>query len=125
MSALCFLIVLCGFLLLNVPYAPVWALFTAVVDAIPVLGTGTVLLPWSLVCFLQGDHPMAIGLLGIYAVAFLARSILEPRLVGDQLGLDPLMALAALYVGYKVWGFVGMLLSPMLCVTAMELIQEK
>ena len=125
LSALCFLIVLCGFLLLNVPYAPVWALFTAVVDAIPVLGTGTVLLPWSLICFLQGDHPMAIGLLGIYAVAFLARSILEPRLVGDQLGLDPLMALAALYVGYKVWGFVGMLLSPMLCVTAMELIQEK
>jgi sporulation integral membrane protein YtvI len=125
LSALCFLIVLCGFFLLNVPYAPIWALFTAVVDAIPVLGTGTVLIPWSLVCFLQGNHPQAIGLLGIYVVAFLARTILEPRLVGTQLGLDPLMTLAALYAGYRVWGFGGMLLSPLLCVTAMELIAAK
>ena len=125
LSVLCFLIVLCGFLLLKIPYAPLWALFTAVVDAVPVLGTGTVLIPWSLVCFLQGAHPMAIGLLGIYAVAFLARTVLEPRLVGNQLGLDPLMTLAALYVGYRVWGFGGMLLSPLLCVTAMELMNAK
>ena len=125
LSALCFLIVLCGFFLLKVPYAPIWALFTAVVDAIPVLGTGTVLIPWSLVCFLQGNHPMAIGLLGIYVVAFLARTVLEPRLVGNQLGLDPLMTLVALYAGYRVWGFGGMLLSPLLCVTAMELIAAK
>lgn len=125
LSALCYLILLCGFLLLKIPYAPVWALFTAVVDSVPVLGTGTVLIPWSLVCFLQGDHPQAIGLLVIYATAFLARTILEPRLVGDQLGLDPLMTLVALYAGYQVWGFGGMLLSPLLCVTAMELIATK
>lgn len=125
LSALSFLIVLCGFWLLKISYAPLWALFTAVVDAIPVLGTGTVLIPWSLVCFLQGDQPQAIGLLGIYIVAFLARTILEPRLVGDQLGLDPLMTLVALYAGYKVWGFGGMLLAPLLCVTAMELMKAK
>ena len=125
LSALSFLIVLCGFWLLKIPYAPVWALFTAVVDAIPVLGTGTVLIPWSLVCFLQGNHPQAIGLLGIYVAAFLSRTILEPRLVGNQLGLDPLMTLVALYAGYRVWGFGGMLLSPLLCVTAMELIAAK
>lgn len=125
LSALSFGIVLCGFWLLNISYAPLWALFTAVVDAIPVLGTGTVLIPWSLVCFLQGQQSQAIGLLGIYVVAFLARTILEPRLVGDQLGLDPLMTLVALYVGYKVWGFGGMLLAPLLCVTAMELIKAK
>ena len=125
LSALSFLIVLGGFLLLKIPYAPIWALFTALVDAIPVLGTGTVLIPWSLVCFLQGNHPQAIGLLGIYVVAFLARTILEPRLVGDQLGLDPLMTLAALYAGYRIWGIGGMLLSPLLCVTAMELMAAK
>ena len=125
LSALSFLIVLGGFLLLKIPYAPIWALFTAVVDAIPVLGTGTVLLPWSLVCFLQGNHPQAIGLLGLYLVAFLARTILEPRLVGDQLGLDPLMTLAAMYTGYRIWGFGGMLLAPALCVTAMELMAAK
>lgn len=125
LSALCFFIVLCGFLLLKIPYAPAWALFTAVVDAVPVLGTGTILIPWSLVCFLQENHPMAIGLLGIYGVAFLARTVLEPRLVGNHLGLDPLMTLVALYAGYRVWGFGGMLLSPLLCVTAMELIAAK
>ena len=125
LSALSFLIVLCGFLLLKISYAPLWALLTAVVDAIPVLGTGTVLIPWSLVCFLQGNQPQAIGLLGIYVVAFLARTILEPRLVGGQLGLDPLMTLVALYVGFKVWGFGGMLLAPLLCVTTMELIKAK
>ena len=122
LSLLCFFIVLCGFLLLKIPYAPVWALFIAVVDAVPVLGTGTVLIPWSLVCFLQSNHPQAIGLLGIYAVSFLARTVLEPRLVGDQLGLDSLMTLCALYAGYRVWGFGGMLLAPVLCVAAMELI---
>ena len=125
LSALSFAIVLCGFWLLKISYAPLWALFTAVVDAIPVLGTGTVLIPWSLVCFLQGDQVQAIGLLGIYVVAFLARTILEPRLVGGQLGLDPLMTLVALYAGYKIWGFGGMLLAPLLCVIAMELINAK
>lgn len=125
LSVLCFGILLCGFFLLRIPYAPILALFAALVDAIPVLGTGTVLIPWSLVSFLQGDQAQAIGLLGIYAVAFLSRTVLEPRLVGDQLGLDPLMTLVALYAGYRVWGFGGMLLSPLLCVTAMELIQAK
>lgn len=125
LSALCLLILLCGFFLLKVPYAPILALFIALVDAIPVLGTGTVLIPWSLVCFLQGDQAQAIGLLGIYAAAFLARTVLEPRLVGDQLGLDPLMTLVALYAGYRIWGFGGLLLAPLLCVTAMELIAVK
>lgn len=125
LSALSFLLVLGGFLLLRIPYAPLWALFTAVVDAIPVLGTGTVLIPWSLVCVLQGDQAQALGLLGIYIVAFLARTILEPRLVGDQLGLDPLMTLAALYAGFKVWGFGGMLLAPVLCVATMEFWKAK
>ena len=125
LSALSFLIVLLGYMLLRVSYAPLWALFTALVDAIPVLGTGTVLIPWSLVSFLQGEHVRAIGFLGIYLIAFLARTILEPRLVGGQLGLDPLMTLVALFTGYRIWGFGGMLLAPLLCVTAMELINAK
>lgn len=121
LSGLSFLIVAAGLLILGVSYAPLWALLIALVDAIPVLGTGTVLIPWSAVYLIQGQHIRAIGLLGIYVVAFLSRSILEPRLVGRQLGLDPLMTLVALYVGYRIWGFAGMLLSPLLCVAATEL----
>ena len=123
LSALSFLIVLAGLLLLRVSYAPVWAFFIALVDAIPVLGTGTVLLPWSLICLLQEDPIRAVGLLGIYITAMLSRTILEPRLVGKQLGLDPLVTLIALYIGYQLWGIGGMLLSPLLCVAATELVK--
>lgn len=122
---LCFLIIGTGLLLLRVPYAPVWAFLIALVDAIPILGTGTVLLPWCLISLLQGESVKAIGLLGIYIVALLSRSILEPRLVGKQLGLDPLITLAALYVGFQLWGIIGMLLSPMICVAVMELIRAR
>lgn len=121
LSGLCFCIVSLGLLILGVPYAPVWALGIALVDAIPVLGTGTVLLPWALVGLLQGNHVLALGLAGIYVTAVLSRSVLEPRLVGRQLGIDPLMTLMALYIGYQIWGFGGLLLSPVLCAAATEL----
>ena len=120
LTALCFLVVAAGLLLLRVPYGLLWALLIALVDAIPVLGTGTVLLPWALICFLHGQSVRALGLLGIYVTAMLSRSILEPRLVGRQLGLDPLVTLIALYTGYQLWGIGGMLLSPIICVAALE-----
>jgi len=120
LTALCFLIVAAGLLLLRVSYWPLWAFLIALVDAIPVLGTGTVLLPWALICFLQGQTVQAIGLLATYVAAMLSRSILEPRLVGKQLGLDPLVTLVALYTGYQLWGIGGMLLSPVICVAAVE-----
>lgn len=114
-----------GLLLLRIPYALVWALVVALVDAVPVLGTGTVLLPWSLILFLQGDNARSIGLLGLYAVISLTRSVLEPKLVGRELGLDPLVTLFALYIGYKLWGIGGMILSPLLAVTAIQLVSGR
>lgn len=116
---------LLGFLLLRIPNAPLYALGVSLVDAFPVLGTGTVLLPWSLLCFLRKDTARAIGLLGIYATVTLTRSILEPKLVGRHLGMDPLATLIALYAGYKLWGLAGMFLAPMLAVTALQLVPEK
>lgn len=120
LSGVSFLILTVGFLLLRIPYAPIWAALTALVDALPLLGSGAVLLPWALICLLQGDHFLSIGLLVVYAAAMLTRSTLEPRLVGKQLGLDPLLTLITLYAGYRVWGFWGMLLSPMIAVAAGE-----
>ena len=120
LSLLTLVIVTIGLLVLQVPYAPLWAIGISLVDAVPILGTGTVMLPWALVCFLQGNTLRAIGLVCTYAVAALSRSVLEPRLVGRQLGLDPLVTLAALYAGYQLWGIGGMILSPMLAVAAMQ-----
>lgn len=114
LSAVTFCIVSAGFLLMGVSYAPFWALLVAVVDAVPVLGTGTVLLPWALVALIQGNSLRAVGLLLTYAVALLTRTILEPKLVGKHLGLDPLVTLLCLYAGYRLWGIGGMILTPML-----------
>lgn len=125
LMGLTLLILLLGFLLLRIPHAPLWALGVAAVDAFPVLGTGTVLLPWSLLCLLQQDTARAIGLLGLYVTITLTRSLLEPKLVGRHLGLDPLATLMALYIGYKLWGIGGMILSPLLAVTALQLVPER
>lgn len=114
-----------GFLLLRVGYGPLWAVLVALVDAIPVLGTGTVLIPWSLVCFLRQDGGRALGLLGLYAVVALTRSMLEPRFVGRQLGLDPLLTLIALYTGFRLWGFAGMLLMPLAAMTAVKIVKRE
>jgi len=110
-----------GFLILRIPQGLLWAILISLVDALPVLGTGTVLIPWSLVSFLRGDSLLAFGLLGTYICAAVLRSVLEPRLVGKQLGLDPLVTLMALYGGYQLWGLPGMLLSPLLAVTVTQL----
>ena len=113
-----------GLVLLRIPYVPLWAAAVALVDAFPILGTGTVLLPWALVCFLQGDSARAVGLLGVYGVISLTRSVMEPKLLGDNMGLDPLLTLLALYAGFRLWGFGGMILAPVLAVTAVQLTRE-
>jgi len=103
-----------GFLLLRIPYGVLWAVPVALVDAVPMLGTGVVLIPWALVVFLQGKTVMGIGLLLLCVVTMVLRRILEPKLVGKQLGLDPLLTLVFLYAGYRFWGFLGMILAPLL-----------
>lgn len=123
LSGLTFCVAALGFALLGIRQWPLWAALTALVDAVPLLGTGTVLLPWSLICLLQGNGGRALGLLLTYLAALLLRTTLEPRLVGRQLGLDPLVTLLALYAGYKIWGIGGMILSPLLAVTATQLLR--
>lgn len=115
-----FCILTLGFFLLQITHPLLWAAATCLVDILPVLGTGTVLIPWSVVCFLQGDSLRGIGLLAIYAAVSLLRSVLEPRLVGKQLGLDPLVTLLAIYAGYRLWGLPGMLMAPVLAVAAAQ-----
>ena len=114
-----------GFLLLRIPYGILWALCVALVDAVPILGTGTVLVPWAAVSLLQGENLQAIGLLCTYGAALMTRTVLEPKLMGSQLGLDPLATLGALYVGYRFWGFPGLLLTPILASAAKNLITAK
>ena len=124
LTVVTWLILTGGFILLAIPYAPFWALGVSLLDALPVFGTGTALIPWSLICLLEGNRARALGLFSIYLTAALTRTVLEPRLVGRHLGLDPLITLAALYCGYRLWGFGGLILAPMLAVTAQQLLPK-
>lgn len=117
--AMIFGIVTVGFLLLRIPYGPFWAGLIALLDAVPMLGTGLVLIPWAAVSFLMGQTARAVGLLGIFACASLGRSIVEPRLLGKHLGLDPLITLIALYLGFRFFGFIGLLAAP-ICTAAVK-----
>lgn len=117
-----FAVLTAGFFLLHIAHPLLWAAVTCVVDILPILGTGTVLIPWSIVCFLQGETARAFGLLGIYGAVTLLRSVLEPRLVGKQLGLDPLTTLLAIYAGYRFWGLLGMIFAPVLAALVAQIL---
>lgn len=125
LTGITYLFLTLGFLLLKIAYAPLWALAVSAVDAFPILGTGTVLVPWSVVCILQGEGHRAIGLLVLYLSVSLTRSVLEPRFVGRELGLDPLVTLIALYAGFKLWGFLGMIFMPLTVMTLIQIVKER
>lgn len=105
-------IVAVGLLLLRRRNALALALVIAFVDALPVFGAGTILIPWGLISLLRGQTSLAVGLLLLYAAASLTRTLLEPRFLGRQIGLHPLLTLAALYAGFRLFGIVGMILVP-------------
>lgn len=109
-----------GFLVLGVELPILLAALTALVDALPVFGTGTVLLPWAVAEFLSGHIPQALELGGLYLVISAVRSLLEPKLVGDRVGLPPLAALLCMYVGFQAFGVAGMILSPLCAIFVKE-----
>ena len=120
-----FVILFLGLVILRIPHTLLWAGLICLVDAFPVLGTGTVLLPWSFICLLQGDTPRAIGLFSTYLVVTLTRSVLEPKFLSRHLGLDPLVTLIVLYIGFRLWGLGGMILAPMVTVIAIRIVTER
>ncbi|MBQ0038393.1 MAG: sporulation integral membrane protein YtvI [Clostridiales bacterium] len=116
-----FLELLAGLLLLREHYALLLAVLIAVIDALPVFGTGTVLIPWGALCLLAGNFPRGLALLALYAVITLVRSITEPKIMAAQVNLPPLAALLAMYVGFCTLGVVGMIFFPMLLLFVKQL----
>lgn len=89
------------------------AVIVAVVDIVPILGTGTILIPWAIYSLLSGNTGLGIGLLVLYVVIYVIRQMAEPKLVANTLDLPPILALMAMYVGAKVFGFIGLFLLPL------------
>lgn len=110
-----------GFLIMRLPYAGLLAMLIALIDALPILGVGTVLLPWALVSLLTGDITRAVTLLIIYFVVLMVRNMIEPRIVGGQLGLDPFVTLICIYFGFRLAGFAGMFLVPVVVLACIKL----
>ena len=97
-------------------YIVLIAAATAIIDIVPLLGTGTVIFPWALYCLIMRDYGMAIGLVVIYVVISVIRQIIEPKLVAGQLGLSPIVTITAMYLGLKLFGFIGMFALPILII---------
>ena len=110
-----------AFLVLRVKSPVALAAVTAAIDALPVFGTGVVLVPWAIYSLLLGNTRLGIGLLVSWMVINLVRNCLQAKLMGDQIGLDALASLLAVYVGWQVWGVWGMLSFPIILVTVQQL----
>ncbi len=93
------------------------AIAIAVFDILPVAGSGGILIPWSIISLVLGDYPKAIGLIVIYVVISVIRQYIEPKIVGSSLGVHPIVTLAGLYFGLKLFGFLGMFIVPITVMT--------
>ena len=113
LMAICFFELLAAFLLLGVRSAVILAAVTAAIDALPVFGSGAVLLPWALYCLLLGSSRRGLGLVLTWGLTELVRNAAQAKLLGDQIGLNPLASLLSVYVGWNVGGVGGMLLMPL------------
>lgn len=101
-----------GFLILKIKYAPLIAFFVAIVDLLPVLGTGAVLIPWAIIELIFGKTSMAIAIFTIYVIVMIVRNIAEPKIIGGQIGIHPLFMLLSMFVGIKLLGFAGIFIFP-------------
>ena len=118
-------ILLVGFMLLGNPYALLLAFITSVFDILPLVGTGIILVPYSVIAFVGGRSGIGIGALVLYAVCTVAREIAEPKIVGKNLGMHPLLTLVLLYAGLNIFGFYGLIALPFAAVLLGSAIRQK
>jgi sporulation integral membrane protein YtvI len=101
-----------GFMILRIPNPFLIAAVVSIVDILPILGTGAVLIPWSIIAFAFSNTPLGIGMLLLYLVITAVRQFLEPKIIGKQIGLHPIVTLISIFVGAQLLGVVGIFLLP-------------
>ncbi|SMC46302.1 sporulation integral membrane protein YtvI [Papillibacter cinnamivorans] len=105
-----------GLTLLGVDYSVIIAAVVAVVDILPVVGTGTILIPWAIIYLIIGQFSHGIAILLLYVTITVVRNIIEPRIIGARIGLHPLVTLICMYLGLHLFGFPGMILLPLIVI---------
>lgn len=103
-----------GFWILGIPNPILFGALIAFIDVLPILGTGAVLLPWSIIAFILGNTKIGIGMLLLYIIITAVRQAIEPKIVGQQIGLHPILTLILMYVGTQLMGILGLLLLPVI-----------
>ncbi len=114
-----------GFLILGIDKAFLLSVIIAIIDLLPVLGTGTVLVPWSILSVLSNDLRLGIGVAILYIVIVLVRNFLEPKIIGMQLGVNSLFTLMAMFLGLKVLGFWGLVLFPVILIVTIQYYKDE
>ncbi len=125
LSVITFAELFIAFLIIGVDGALLKAVLISLVDALPVLGTGIVLMPWAIIELLSSNYIMGISLLIIYLIVLITRNFAEPKIVGKQIGIPPLVSLLLLFIGLKLFGFIGMIFSVLSLIVIINLYKEK
>jgi sporulation integral membrane protein YtvI len=113
-----------GLMFLKNPYALLLGLLFAVLDFLPILGPALVLLPWALVSVLMGNMHQAIGLLIIWGILTISRQVLQPKILGTQMGAHPLASLMSIYIGFRIFGLLGLIIGPTLLMIIIAILNE-
>lgn len=118
-------VILCiGLLILGRTQPILLGFLISIVDAIPFLGTGTILCPWAAVCLIQGKYVVAVGLLVLYVICLLTRQILQPKIIGDTIGMNPFVTLILMYAGTKIAGLIGFILAVLIGIIIYKLYEN-
>jgi len=107
---------LIGLSIIHVKYSIVFAFLICIVDILPVLGTGTILIPWTIYEFIIRDTRMGVSVLTLYIVILVVRQLLEPKIIGHQIGVHPLISLISIYAGLQLLGAIGLILGPIIMI---------
>lgn len=123
LSTITYLISLTALVILGVNYSLAIALLIVLVDILPILGTGSVIVPWAVFSFTRGDTFLSIGLIILFIIIIVVRRIIEPKILGERIGLSPLITLISIWVGFKVLGIIGVFLGPLLLILYKALVK--
>jgi sporulation integral membrane protein YtvI len=112
LSGVTFALAYIGLILLDSSYPVVLSLLIVLVDLLPILGTGSFIVPWAIYCYINGDGATAIGLIILFLVITVVRRVIEPKIFSTNLGISALAALVSMYIGFQLLGFIGLLAGP-------------
>ena len=110
---------------MDIKYPVLLAIFIGFVDALPILGTGTIMIPWIILVFINHNYPLGFCLLGLYIFTIVLRQLLEPKIISNHIGIHPIFTLIAMYTGFKIIGIIGMLLGPIILIILKNIFADK